>query len=173
VLLLYDPLPADAVAAVAAFYERRGFRDGARGDETDELSTFLGLADPVGCCLRLGARLAGCLLPRWDLRDDEPAETAEQLLERLADYLACPDTNSAEVGRMVLRMALGAADDATRHAVLTRREADPAWLAGALAALHVLADYTTGCFGVPELTVADVVREVARIAPETFTGEID
>jgi hypothetical protein len=56
------------VAAVAAFYERRGFRDGGRGEETDGLSTFLALADPVGCCVRLAARLAGCLLPRWDLR---------------------------------------------------------------------------------------------------------
>jgi hypothetical protein len=72
------------------------------------------------------------------------------VLERLAGYLECPDRHSDEVGRTVLRVTLGAADDATLDAALNPRKADPAWLAGAVAALHVLADYTTGCFGVPD-----------------------
>jgi len=154
------------VSAVAGFYERRGFRHGGWGEEADELSTFLGLSDPVGFCARLAARLAGCLLPQWDTAADAPIEGAEQLAERLAGYLACQDRRGVEVGRMVLRVAVGAADDAVVDALLRRPEADPATRVGALAAVHVLADYTTGCLGGPELTVADVVREVAAIPTE-------
>jgi hypothetical protein len=154
-----------------AFYERRGFRDGGWGDETDEVSTFLGLDEPVEFCVRLAARLASCLYPPWDMTADAPAETPQQQVERLVGYLACRDKAEVAVGRAVLEIALGAADDTVFDAVLHSSKTDATSLSAAVAALHVLADYTTGCFNVPGLTVADVVHEVATLPPSAFAVE--